>query len=471
VRSTRPLAIEVREMGGYSSGVMGGMMRMISGGVERGREEIRAILVVSESETLVVDDEFGMSSWKGDELIGKLDAKEDLMAIFEEMNVSRASLSLDLLRVALSPDGKAATLAIRSSSPSDHRLYLVYYAHSENALVLENIQFLNRYPSSLIPSLRCMGLSVVNSRSGHTAYATYQSPSQPVCISAVYFHKDKTIPPILHDMELPIAIIPSLVQGGVGSSPSMDGTLLLSTTGCIVQARIHVQEKEVVEVVDDAANQNHNLISHLLSSFQSNRNSDATDAAIMSSLPPSLHNLSSSALDPLIDKCAKIIHTDQNVNGITEGEILGTMLETHQSFVQFLIHAGLHRRLTTEKYLLMETGEKIKGALAIVEYCQNCDGDVTQLHDFLSGIHGKTYELLHHLGVLQNEMVDLAAKKTHCFVLAAAFDAALAYRRESREMIYDLTADLDSNAKPWTTARPARDLLTAFLLSLNPKSD
>jgi len=198
----------------------------------------------------------------------------------------------------------------------------------------------------------CEGLAFLEDITGtYVAYCFMHtvSPSD-VVLCAVHYENNKGRGTMLVDETLSEAFV-----HGSGFTHSSDGALFVNSEGCVVHVKAHSLSKSVscldngsefgtdlngidMQISQGAAD---TLARHLFASFQTYN--VASHQSI--SVPPSLAEASTLSLDVCVSRVSTLLLNEEIETSRTNCDIMKVKLNRHQTFINFLKHAGIYRKL------------------------------------------------------------------------------------------------------------------------------
>lgn len=473
------------------------------------------------------------------------ESKQHLWQQMKEINGSNTAGPDDLQLTLLATDISkqpfqhkcSLVLAVRASlNPTQHRLYLLQYTldlvppsspsvntPNPSFVTFKYAHWLSRYSTDLSATLSCSGLLISHPNTCHSSefviYSMWQSLATHtnmhdklpnVTATAIHsaFSPQPPFSPRAYEMELPKDIAPALL--GIGTTPHIDGVLLMSLSGCIINTRVKVSSSRSSMYSSEVETDTQNTINfmpseeddttlrtlknHLLSYFASlSSKSDASSDHFSAFVPPSLLHAHSRHLNKVVvDASLYIIRDDGSEKGsddesLVHGDLLKERLKTHTLFCNVLNHSGIYKRLTEEsKSILADHGEMISSSSALVPVVEKLilqlqDDQQKQLYmSFLFQLSSKSTNLVQCLQQLHNTLIPHPQKsmsqeeKTHLinlsYLLFTVFSETLRYREKYADILYDLRErgsrdceDINFNAVPWTSFEQTRALLQNHL--------
>lgn len=381
-----------------------------------------------------------------------------------------------------------------SWNESQRRLYIIQFALTAKpfASSIVNGQWLNKYPSESIPFLSCKGFDAVPQQqqeedeeelnndhvvNPYLVYSTWLSNKEErtVTCSAVYFPAADANTNYtsssnnirnnnnVFDMELPKLAAPNVI--GTGTAATSEGTFLMTTDKLISvvikmdwRATVAKHSLLISSPTSSLTSPNvQTLIQHLSDAFyqyaSSSSTSHTTDVSIVASLPPSLLEARTSALNVATEHASWLLLSDT-----TRTTDIKQKLKTHQLFVNFLNHAGLYRKLTSCRCKLMDHGEMVQCCITLLENkCQGLGEDPTNVLSKLCRFQEDTIRL-DDADTLGSAIRNVS--ETICCTL----ESANKYRKMYMEVLYDVPSQGSSDyVSPWTSSNEMRSLLLTQL--------
>ena len=393
------------------------------------------------------------------------------------------------------------------------------------------VQWLSKYPSDVVPNLSCKGLVVLpedtssedetgfgesKSKAEYMAYSTWElNPNSqiagiaPVSASIVHFPSCTTF-----DMDMPQHIVPNALGSGV-TSTSEGSMIMTATTGKVISLRAKLEINRNImssrqiagmssadiapssngallrmqsisaspgspsKVYTSVSPEVQTLTRHLLSAFQQyySQGSHAADASVAASLPPSLLEARSGALNVAVVQTSVLL-CDEMVSTGSGGPmgIVKDKMTQHRALVNFVTHAGLYRKLTPARCKLMDHGEMLQACVALCELNGSLqEGARDRLGKHVMGLEGKCTHVWNHLKTFQESVFSYAKEhETEVGVsdklrvladevseaVCAALESSAVYRTRQREMLYDAPplGSVDY-LSPWTSSEEVRGLI------------
>ncbi len=254
---------------------------------------------------------------------------------------------------------------------------------TEKTIRMFNAVSLTRFSKESIQSnkLSCAGLILQSS--SNMAYSLWQQEQQqeqrihPVTLTSIQWTKNGETK--IQDYDLPPSILPSIVHNAMTKDIITDGCLFMSTSGVIANAEMIVRQQGE-DTHQDSMEQLQLLTSHLSSAFQIHLRSSSSTINI-NDLPQSILSCnSSSLLSQAILQVAKQQTMAMSSNGknsqastssITLLQQIKDLLETHTSFINFCIHAGIYKKCNMVcKLALRDLGEIMYSIGCMCSYWQ-----------------------------------------------------------------------------------------------------
>jgi hypothetical protein len=365
-------------------------------------------------------------------LDGSTNLLNDLNAFFaQEWKQQYNSTKNTILRVkalysACSIKMDCLFLVLRVSLDTHHRLYMVQFrlSQSEECFTASVIhgQWLNKYPSDIVPLLQCKGLDVVaedgdeeqegdahDKTKAYLVYSTWQKQymphetaaetrqsltltalTAPATCTAIYFpsvySSSTNVLYSIYDLELPRYAAPEVI--GTGITPTSEGTLIM-TEGKLISVVIKLDRKtpfstenrritvpptsspssslespDVQTLIRHLSDAFHQYISNL---SRQHSMMTTTDMSIATSLPPSLFEARPHALNIATDYVSLLLCNDSAKTSNVPLDLVKQKLVRHQAFVNFLNHAGLYRKLSSARRKLMDHGEMLQTCISLLE--------------------------------------------------------------------------------------------------------
>jgi len=383
-----------------------------------------------------------------------------------------------------SQDRSLFIVAIRASWNQQDRLYLASFVNvtppnaetnsGSKFLHLESLHWLSRYPTDVISNMECKGIHLACVTNSYVIYSIWQSPSG-VTVTSIPLSSSEHSSRV-QDLDLPSNIISGVL--GCGTTSTMDGILIVSDSGCVIQARIKISSSSIgittqsIAGIDDEAT-NSTLFQHLLQCFTTNTRDYKTN------VPPSLMHAPSVSLNKVVMDTS--LYLFQNESSSTETplkEEWEERLERHKEFINFLHHVGIYKRLTSDTmHGLADMGEKICACGALMTTLDSMKRDLKRIYPKLSdkiSLHG--IQLINILRELQQELFPKdhlysQHEQTHLIymgsILYTVYSSALEYRTKFADILYDVRDRMGGECLfvPWTSQDSSRNLLMHHLLS------
>jgi hypothetical protein len=456
----------------------------------------------------------------------------------QEWNQSHISnkntiVRVKVLRSTCSRDTDCLFLVLRVSNHNDHRrLYMVQCKLSKSDEVftasIVHGQYLNKYPSDIVQLLHCKGLDVVtidndnqqqDNNMGdmkYLVYSTWQKQHKPVeaamegqkslslttftvpvTCTVSYFPSTSNSNTVhsIFDLDLPRYAAPEVI--GTGMTATSEGTLIITDEkliSVVVKLDWTAAEKRSTIVPlaslpssSLASPDIQSLISHLSDAFRQYNTSiarhhgekNATDASIAASLPPSLYEARQQSLNIVIEYVSLMLCNDAAKSNNTPSIVVQQKLIRHKSFVNFLHHSGLYRKLSSARRKLMDHGEMLQTCISLLDWV---DLDKSTLTYFdVQGLNENCTEVLSKLYLYQTASIQslnddgtdylaestiISTSKTIC----NALESAQIYRMKHIDVLYDVPPKGSCGyLPPWTSCNELRVLLLTQLRHISSK--
>jgi hypothetical protein len=411
-----------------------------------------------------------------------------------------------------------AVVRISSSQVANTRLYILRIGlKGEEALSIVDSIWLNRYAGNAIDrGLECYGLVGGDSDHGCVVYVGFGPPrgdggGVSVTISAIHFGAvDSEEKPRVADLDLFQHVVPSVVCRMSYNSTS-GGCVFLASSGLLGGAlvrfpRIMALASTEDEITEGAGQENVLAIkSHLLSAFQQFvnklRGGNGNHAAVARSVvPPSIESCSSFILSSAVVMASQDLATNQGGrSGLLSPSFrtpspvaaLREKLQLHTDFVNFLLYAGVYRKIsTTGRIKLRDHGEMIDATQACLAVCQGMmqklDDSATDqarreelssirhvLNRALDGIADNVLELPSRWASLQQASTDGSDGRDlfsiSSFMICNGIGSAFRYRQGTLTL-YDIPScdsAAESSSAPWTSSVEVLEVLQIQLENID----
>jgi len=423
------------------------------------------------------------------------------------------------------------TIRVTDATSASHRLYFLHLLtnlpsqHSPAAtpeniitrpfltLLPQNILWLSRHPSAHIPNLSNVGLT--HDPETSVAYTLWKHDTEPSGIHQTAIHVragDGTTLGEISDVELPTRFVSKILGLGVQRNCGVgQGVLLISDTGCLIDSSVKFPMNATAittqgSMINSSGVNVDTLTSHLMSAFLQASHQQKKSAA--NHLPPSLHEASVATLEEAVARCSTVLTnggidtTDRrNIESQTCLDRLKERLQRHVEFVNFLIHAGLVRKISRSRCVLSNHGEMLSASQSLFqlldEYAlaaSSSSGDVeTEVNNHTMAndatVASQTGIILsakiHHLendctdvlsylssiiehvddGITSNNSQQTLATESLCAALVSIQN----WRTRHVEMgLYDApTNGSEQYVKPWTCSDKLRNMIATRLQSIS----
>lgn len=446
---------------------------------------------------------------------------DDSLSMRSLLEVEVLSANLDIASSATSIVACVkACLRDETDSANIGKIYLLSFPiDSENDFSFDigTGIWLSRYNSKAILSkdLICDGMVVRSETSGRnnftTVFCAFHDTKQksPVVISVARICQGSTQTNHVqcYDVDLPRKAVPSILQGTISKDATTDGCLFISRAGLLVNARVTFPtlltsetEGESSEVVQNEQTL-HILKNHILSAFnntgyyqKSRTSANGAFSPIgknIDALPQSIQVADDTTLSLAV--CLAANHqandnTDREgtkYNIISSSKVIETKMRTHQAFINFLIRAGIYRRIRPKaRVALRDVGEKMYAIHKLMEEWKSYIKATAQediaiarnlINDILVGIEEDVVSfqtvfsslcdhVFHSEGLKVSPLSTPWALNTICHMTCLALENAFNYRKEKSEVLYDIQFDCDdSKFYPWTSSSEVLDGLHQIL--------
>jgi len=340
----------------------------------------------------------------------------------------------------------------------------------------------------------------------------------PVTVSAVRFAANNSSSSSFVDIDLDPQVAPHVPAGALQHDSATDGCNIICTTACIINVRATfpvitgtntrqptTPSKVSEEMVDVVAG-------HLFSAFQTHlrkqesqnnlplsprmerNNRSPYSKTSYSFLPPSIMSANSATLSCAVVAVSTQLVDQASLSSDTTAalDVIDAKVQMHQSFIQYLVHAGIYKRVTFKGRLsLRDRGEMmyaIGGLLnswnVILEAesrsqsfheALNQEGDhkddILLFGESLKGIEQKVTLFPASLLSLQKKVIpgtmngEASSSTWLLFILlkihCESFQNAIMHRNEQSEKLYDISHSEDTSvyhengASPWTSSEDA----------------
>ncbi|KAL7522786.1 hypothetical protein ACHAWX_007515 [Stephanocyclus meneghinianus] len=435
----------------------------------------------------------------------------------------------------LSNDGHSLLLVVRISKKemnSSSRVYVLRVGLDGNdasSFSVMDAVWLDRYSGEAIsPSghLKCVGLVSGDGEDADTVAYVAFGPREgwpgggaceggadcPVTISAICFggHSGEGRPRV-KDLDLYAHIIPSIVSGCIGYDSITGGCVFLASSGLLGGTSVRFPRLTSVSKasaqyndVDILGEENVLAIKlHLLSAFRQFMNKKQSGGGTTSNaavarlvIPPSIDACSSAVLSVATVMASQDFLTDSVGRGSgwlspsfkvhSPMVALREKLQLHTDFVNFLLHAGAYRKISTEgRVQLRDHGEMI---VATQTSFLECDAFFSKLDASASDdIKRAEIARIRHIATsilkgLSENVLDLPSRWSSLkessmndnssdliwitsVVLCNGIGKALRYRQDESTLydvpVYDITTELSSI--PWTSSLDVLCVLQSHL--------
>mmetsp|Transcript_20644 Transcript_20644/g.43398 ORF Transcript_20644/g.43398 Transcript_20644/m.43398 type:complete len:1312 (+) Transcript_20644:68-4003(+) len=439
---------------------------------------------------------------------------------------------------SVAPDGRSILVVVRIArdDAESTRVYVVRIGAGPSPQILD-AAWLDRYAGPSLASaggtIDCVGLIAAEegeggdgTTGGVVAYVGFGPRGDAaghggVTVSAVHFHSASA--PRVKDLDLYSNIVPSIVQHSLSYDSLTGGCIFLATSGLLGGATVRFppvdsaadmsmgDEGQVSADVTDESLLHDEAVrtiqSHLQSAFRQYRtklNDGGGHNPARSVIPPSIGTCSSRVLS-----AAVVLASNDFVSSSAGGGSAGTIpsspfsprkatspvtvlrdkLAMHKDFVNFLVHAGAYRRVSTAgKIRLRDHGEMITAARALLVECQSYftsadaaaraaldDARQNELAEArqmvmasLEGLSNDAMTLPHSWGRLQqllseNPTSDYSQIEKDLVLLTSSsichgIGQALRYRQNESDSLYDIPS-YDTSSSPWTSSQEMLEVL------------
>jgi hypothetical protein len=395
-----------------------------------------------------------------------------------------------------------AVIRISCEDVSKTRVYVLRMGlGGDESLTVMNSIWLDRYAGEAITNgLDCYGLVDGDANDGCVVYVGF-GPSREVdgkdsvTISAINFADSR-----VRDLDLIHNVVPSIVSGCINFDCTSGGCVFLASSGLLGGASVRFPkvlsqstEKTTEKVVGDE-----NVLairSHLISSFRQFVNKSGSGntnhAAIARSVvPPSIDSCSVSVLSAAAVKASEeFLLSGGGRNGLLSPACktspiaaLREKLQLHTDFVNFLLHAGAYRKISTSARIkLRDHAEMVETTQTCFITCQQMieklDSTATdsvrrdeiskirhELNRTLDGVADNVTELPSRWASLQ-QTCDKDLFLITSVMICNGIGMALQCRQNSASL-YDIpTHDVsaESSTAPWTSSLDVLQVLQAQL--------
>ena len=428
-------------------------------------------------------------------------------------------------------DSASIVVCVKASVASESGIVTsrFYLAHLPIDVQTGQIQsgssiWLSRYANHAITStpnpLLCAGVVTaiedMNGESSTVAYCTFHQKRGghlPVTVSAVRFASSGSA---IVDIDMPPDISPHVVAGALQHDSATDGCNMICTTGCVTNVRaifpsiltavssssrsLNLVDKGMVDV----------LVGHIYSAFETHRRknelkfqlplSPRLDRGTGSSpyakradsflLPPAISNADGETLSlAVVAVSAQLVDEPiSQSDSIGELRFIEDKVGMHQSYIKYLIHVGVYKRVNISGRLaLRDHGEMayaIGGLLTRWNTILEIEARAQPLHEALNvdeenhkeemllfgnlvkGLATKVTKFPENFLLFQQELVlsenEVPTSNWVVFALLTvhceAIQIAMTYRSNQSVKLYDIS-DLEevsmyheNGLKPWTSS-------------------
>lgn len=279
-----------------------------------------------------------------------------------------------------------AVIRISCGDVGKTRVYVLRMGHGgEESLTIMNSIWLDRYAGeAIVNGLECYGLVDGDANDGCVVYVGFGprrevAGKDSVTISAINFADSR-----VKDLDLIHNIVPSIVSGCINFDCTSGGCVFLASSALLGGASVRFPNKALSQptenTMDNVGDENVLAIkSHLISAFRQFANKSGSGntnhAAIARSVvPPSIDSCSASVLSAAAVKASEeFLLNGGGRNGLLSPSYKSSLvaalrekLRLHTDLVNFLLHAGAYRKISTSARI------KLRDHAEMIETTQTC---------------------------------------------------------------------------------------------------
>jgi hypothetical protein len=347
-----------------------------------------------------------------------------------------------VLKVALAADEDSFTCIVKTQDQNDSTLQWLNVHFSTDQLVLNQVKWLNRFADPTTVEID----GLVGCDNGSTYAALTHSGSVIVMVLL----QDQSV---LHEVDLPMTQIPSLVPNMVIKDTMTHGCLCLSTTGIGVRVRFLPPALDAEEEDEPSAKKQRRqasnpaivqtLISHLRSVFWQYYQNQGDEFQ----LPPSLTKAAPENLQEAIVAFAMELQYKGDASSARNP------LEWHQALIKMLQKGSLYRSLPYRaRWQLLGIGQELAVFCALPRSSQNA---IEQ--DYLSRL--QPHNIADWLMELQEKELQSGSASIFPHWLSTTLDAAANFRDEFANPFYDVVEDSKPLEQLWTSQESLQRVL------------